>query len=166
MSNSDYKPTPQAFRRISNWFLLSPWSAHLAMIIVTYNGDIKLRLSQRFKNYLRSVLGTTVAPKSLLPNCIYFTRRWNFLPCAQEKKKIPLPLITDNSNEPYKGNNGLFHAFDSLLQFKKICEDENAFHLSQTISFWASVAIIANIFQTELWFLNYSVHFKATFKLI
>lgn len=84
----------------------------------------------------------------------------------KRKKKIPPPLITDNSNEPYKGNNGLFHAFDSLLQFKKICEDENAFHLSQTISFGASVAIIANIFQTKLWFLNYTVHFKATFKLI
>lgn len=28
----------------------------------------------------------------------------------------------------------------------KICEDENAFHLSQTISFQASVAITANVF--------------------
>lgn len=43
MSNSDDKPIPNAFRRISNWFLPShhqfPWSAHLAVIIVTYNGD-------------------------------------------------------------------------------------------------------------------------------
>lgn len=123
MSNSDDKPIPKAFRRISNWFLPShhqfPWSAHLAVIIVTYNGDIKLKLSQCFKNDLRSVLGTKAAPKYLLPNCMFFfTRRWSFLPCAQEeKKKVPLALITDNSNEPYKGNNGLFHAFDSLLQF-------------------------------------------------
>lgn len=126
MSNSDDKPIPKAFRKISNWFLPSPqfpWSAHLAVIIVTYNGDIKLKLSQCFKNYLRSVLGTKAAPKSLLPNyTFFFTRRWSALPCAQEKKKKnkSLPLITDNSNEPYKGNNGLFHAFDSLLQFKDL----------------------------------------------
>lgn len=33
------------------------------------------------------------------------------------REKAPLGLMTDNTNEPYKGNNGLLHAFDSLLQF-------------------------------------------------
>lgn len=93
ISNSDDNPIPKAFRRISNWFLPSPhqfpWSAHLAVIIVTYNGDIKLKLSHCFRNYLRAVLGTKAAPKSLLPNCMFFfLRRWSFFPlCPREKKK-------------------------------------------------------------------------------
>lgn len=81
----------RVFRRICNQFLPTnhqlPWSAHLTMIIITYKGAIKLKLSQCFKNYLRAVLDTKAAPKCPLQNCMFFTRRWRFLPHIQEKRR-------------------------------------------------------------------------------